>query len=224
MWGLGRFALIVASLAMAGVAAWQYATRWRPSVERYPVQGVDVSAGDGAVDWNTVSAQGADFAYAVATRGSNQRDPAFEANWRGIDAAGMRRGAIHVYSFCMSARDQANAFNTFVPSDANALPVAIDIAYDPACSTRPEHDALIGELKTLAATIEAHMRKPVLLRIAKPVESDYRISESLPRNLWATGNFLSPSYTTRPWRLWRANDMRRVEGIDGPANWDVAAP
>jgi len=224
MWGLGRFVLIAAALALSGVAAWQYATRWHPSVERYPVQGVDVDASAGAIEWNTVAAAGADFAYVVATRGANQRDPAFEANWRGVDAAGMRRGAVHVYSFCQPAREQANAFNTFVPADADALPVAIDIAYDAGCAARPERAALVADLRTLAATIEAHMRKPVLLRVARAVESDYQISAALPRNLWATGNFLAPSYAARAWRLWRASDMRRVDGIDGPANWDVAAP
>ncbi|WP_367179642.1 glycoside hydrolase family 25 protein [uncultured Sphingomonas sp.] len=224
MWGLGRFVLIVAALALAGAAAWQYATHWHPSTERYPVQGVDVSASDGEIEWNAVSAAGADFAYLVATRGANERDQAFETNWRSVEAAGMRRGAIHVYSFCQPAREQANAFNTFVPADAGALPVAIDIGYDPGCAIRPERDALLADLRLLAATIEAHMRKPVLLRIARAVESDYDISAALPRNLWASGNFIAPSYTARPWRMWRANDMRRVDGIDGPANWDVAAP
>lgn len=224
MWGLGRFALIVAALALSGVAAWQYATHWRPSTERYPVQGVDVSASDGAIEWNNVSAAGADFAYAVATRGARERDPAFETNWHGMEATGMRRGAVHLYSFCQPAREQANAFNTFVPADADALPVAIDISYDPGCTTRPERDTLVSELKLLAGTIEAHMRKPVLLRISRAVEMDYDISAALPRNLWASGNFIAPSYAARPWRLWRANDMRRVDGIDGPANWDVAAP
>lgn len=224
MWGLGRFVLIAASLPLVGVAGWQYATRWQPSIEHYPVQGVDVGAEDGAIDWNTVSARGADFAYAVATRGARERDPTFEANWRGIEAAGMRRGAVLVYSFCQPAIDQANAFNTFVPRDENALPVAIDISYDDACAARPERGALIAELKLLATTIEAHMRKPVLLRVAKPIEKDYEITAALPRNLWATGNFLAPSYAARPWRLWRASDMRRVDGIEAPANWDVAAP
>ncbi len=63
-----------------------------------------------------------------------------------------------------------------------------------------------------------------MLRVARAVESDYEVSAALSRNLWATGNFLAPSYAARPWRLWRANKMRRVDGIDGPANWDVAAP
>lgn len=224
MWGLGRFVLIVAALALAGVAAWQYATRWRPSADRYPVQGVDVSATDGLVDWNEVAASGADFAYAVATRGASERDPAFEANWQGIEAAGMRRGAVHVFSFCRAGRDQADAFNTTVPHDPQALPPAIDIAYDPACAARPPRAALIGEVTKLAERIEAHMGKPVLLRIARPVESDYDLGGALPRNLWAIGNFIAPSYSARPWRMWRANDMRRVEGIAGPANWDVARP
>ncbi|MGJ3626310.1 hypothetical protein AB5I41_04120 [Sphingomonas sp. MMS24-JH45] len=63
---------------------------------------------------------------------------------------------------------------------------------------------------------------PVLLKVSRAVEEDYRIGEAMKRNLWVTGNFLKPGYTARDWRLWQASDLRQVDGIEGPVNWDVA--
>ena len=223
MWGLGRTILILLAIGVAGVAAWQSAIRWHPSIERYPVQGVDVSERDGTIDWNAAAAAGADFGYAVATRGATGRDRAFEANWQAIEAAGLRRGAVHVYSLCQPAIAQANAFNTVVPRDAGALPAAVDLNEDDGCAARPDRAALIGDIARFATIVEAHMGKPMLLRIARPIEARYRLSEALPRNIWAMGNFLSPRYAARPWRMWRASDIRRIDGVEGPVNWDVAA-
>ena len=222
MYGLGRIVLVLMALALAAVGVWRYAVRWQPSHTDYPVQGVDVSEANGAIDWKMVAGAGADFAYAAATHG-RQRDRAFEANWAAIEGAGLRRGAVHVWSLCVPGDDQADAFNTLVPTDDAALPVAIDVSYSDGCDTRPERKALLDDLTRAAQMIENHMGKPVLLRVSRAVERDYSLSAGLPRPVWAMRNFLSPDYAARPWRMWRASDMRRVDGIEGPANWDVAA-
>lgn len=224
MYGLGRAALVLLVVAMLAIAGWIALSRWHPATDKYPVQGVDVDEATGAIEWPVVAAGGADFAYAVATHGSMQRDRRFEENWAGSAAAGMRRGAVHVWSLCQLAVDQANAFNTTVPQDAAALPAAIDIAYEDGCAARPDRKVLAGELARAAAMIEAHTGKPVLLRITKPVERDYDLMSALPRTLWATGNFFPPDYASRPWRMWRASDMRRIDGVEGTVNWNVAAP
>jgi lysozyme len=49
------------------------------------------------------------------------------------------------------------------------------------------------------------------------------LSAALPRPVWAMANLLKPDYAARPWRIWRASNFRRVEGIEGPVNWDVVA-
>lgn len=223
MYGLGRLVLILFAVGLLGVAGWQGATRWRPSVDKFPVQGVDVSEANGAVEWPVVAGGGADFAYATATHG-RQRDSRFEENWHGIAAAGLRRGAVHVWSLCLLGVDQANAFNTIVPRDDAALPVAIDVDYAPECAARPARAVLVREIAQAATMIEAHMGKPVLLRVSRQVEGDYDLASALPRTIWAAGTFFPPDYATRPWRMWRASDMRRVDGIEGPVNWNVAAP
>ncbi|WP_267382130.1 MULTISPECIES: GH25 family lysozyme [unclassified Sphingomonas] len=223
-YSLARVAVLLAVIGIAGIAAWSWATHWAPAPARYPFQGIDLPEDAPPVEWGSVKANGAAFAYIVATSGADRRDSAFEANWAAIGEAGMRRGAVHVYSLCQPAAPQANAFNTLVARDDEALPAAVDIAFHDDCAARPAREALVADLARFATMVEAHTRKPILLRIAKPVESAYALSETLHRPVWVVGDFLSPGYAARPWAMWRANDVRRIEGVEGPVNWDVVAP
>jgi lysozyme len=223
MYGFGRIIPILLVIGLLGVGGWQAASRWHPAVERYAVQGVDVSEANGAIEWPVVAGAGADFAYATATHGARQRDSRFEENWREIAAAGMRRGAVHVWSLCQPAVDQANAFNTMVPRDGNALPAAIDLDYAEGCQARPDRATLARDVRRAATIIEAHMGKPVLLRVSRRLERDYDLASALPRTIWTSGNFFAPGYAARPWLMWRASDMRRIDGINGPVNWNVVA-
>ena len=122
------------------------------------------------------------------------------------------------------AADQANAFNAFVPRTDDALPAAVDVGYRDDCTARPDRAVLVGELKTFVHMVEMHTRKPVLLRLSKAVERDYQLSAAIDRPVWAIANLFPPAYAARPWRMWRASDIRRIDGIDGPVNWDVVAP
>lgn len=218
-----RFLLVVVVLCILGAIGWRFAVNWRPPVEKYPVQGIDVAEKNGPVEWKVVAGGGVDFAYAAATHGARHRDARFEENWQGIAGAGLRRGAMHIWSLCEPGIDQANAFNTTVPRDDSALPVAIAFDYAEGCDVRPAREALIDEVKQAAATIEAHTGKPVLLRISRRFERDYDLSSVVPRPIWATGTFIKPDYAARAWRIWRASDLRRIDGIEGPVNWDVVA-
>lgn len=220
---LVKSAAVLAGIGVIGIAGWSGATGWAPASSRYPLQGVDLGADPPAVEWGTLRARGADFAYLVATSGADRRDPGFEANWAALPEAGLRRGAVHIYSLCQSAIRQANAFNAFVPRTDDALPSAVDIAFREDCTARPDRAELLGELRRFVRTVEAHTRKPLLLRVARAVEADYRVSEAIDRPVWAIGNFFNPGYPARPWRMWRASDLRRVDGIAGPVNWNVVA-
>ena len=221
---LVRGALCLTAIGAAGIGAWAFATGWHPSPARYPLQGIDLPEHPPAVEWGSVRAAGADFAYLVATAGADRRDAGFEANWAVLPQAGLRRGAVHLYSLCQLATDQANAFNTFVPADADALPAAVDLDYRADCTTRPDKAVLAGELARFVERVEAHTGKPVLLRVSRAVEGDYRLSAAVARPIWAIGNAFPPSYAARPWRMWRASDIRRIDGVAGPVNWDVVAP
>lgn len=219
-----RFGAALAALGGLGVGGWSYATGWHPPTERYPLQGIDLPENPPPVEWKTLRANGADFAYLVATSGADRRDAAFETNWAALPDAGMRRGAVHLFSLCQDALAQANAFNTFVPRAGDALPAAIDISYHDDCTARPERAKLVEDLQHFIQRVETHLAKPVLLRVSKAVDADYQLSGALPRPIWAMGNMLEPDYAARPWRMWRATDFRRIDGVEGPVNWNVVAP
>jgi lysozyme len=209
-YGLLKFAAARAATGFVGICGWTAATGWHPDVKQYPLQGIDLAENPGPVEWGTVRARGADFAYLVATSGTDRRDPGFEANWAALPEAGLRR-------------EQANAFNTFVPRTADALPTAVDIAFHDDCTARPNRATLIADVAQFVTMVETHTRQPVMLRISKAVDTQYSLSGAVPRPLWAVENVLKPDYTARPWRMWRASDFRRIDGIEGPVNWDVVA-
>lgn len=213
-------ALIVLA-AVAGAALWWFATGWAPARDRWPVQGVDVSHRQGTVDWPRVRAAGADFAYLKASEGGNHRDTRFAENWAGAAQAGVRRGAYHFFTLCAPGRDQATNFIALVPREADALPPAIDLEFGGNCAKRPDRDALLAELETFIEMVEAHSEKPVILYLTREFDESYRVSEAIDRPLWLRRMFLEPNYGAHPWVMWQAHARRRVDGIEGPADWNV---
>ncbi len=218
-WLWGGLAIVAGAFALA---IYLSALNWRPSVAAFQFQGVDVSAANGAIDWNAVKAAGAGFGYVTATDGAD-RDARFEDNWRGVAAAEMRRGAIHIWSLCRPAVDQANNFNTTVPGAGDALPPAVSLDFDSGCGARPPRDAVLVELRRFIAMVETHSERPVILFVSRAFDAQYRVTEAFDRPIWSAQNFFQPDYAARPWRMWRANDMRRIDGVSGPVNWDVVA-
>lgn len=219
-----RLALGTALLAVLGFGAHSFAVRWSPSAERYPLQGVDLAERPPPIEWGSVRAAGADFAYLVATSGTRTRDPAFEANWQALPGAGLRRGAVHLYSLCEDGAAQADAFNATVPRTTDALPPAVDLDLREGCDP-PEPGPMVTDgVRAFVKRVETHTGKPIVLRLSRAAERRYAFSTALVRPLWLTGNYLRPGYTDRSWRMWRANDRRRIEGVDETVGWNVVAP
>lgn len=221
---LGRIAFCLLALTALALIGWWYAAHWRPSAESYPLQGVDVSQETGVIDWPVVRAGGADFAYIRASAGTAQRDTSFAANWAAAHAAGVRRGAIHVFSPCRPAADQANNFIVTVPRVADALPAAVVVDEGTDCATPPTRAAVVDGLTEFARIVETHTGAPLMLMIAPAVEDRHDLARAFERPLWATRNYFAPKYLSRPWRMWRANDARRIDGAEQPVGWDVVAP
>ena len=225
IWGrrIGLAGALGIVIALSAVVIWTLALSWRPS-DTYRFQGIDVSEEQGPIEWWAVKAGGADFAYLRATSGADWRDTRFATNWGEVYATGMRRGALHVYSLCRLAVDQANNFNTTVPRASDALPAAVEIDFSEDCASRPVRDVVLNELRRFLSMVEAHTGKPVLLKISKRFDAAYQVTAAIPRPVWAVQDFFPPDYAARPWRMWQANDMRRIDGVDGAVNWDVVAP
>lgn len=220
-----RFAALVVILVaglLAG-AGWWWVTRWRPPERQFPVQGVAVDEATGAIDWPMMAATPADFAYIRATVGARARDPRFAENWQGALQAGMRRGIVHDYSLCQAATEQARNLVTHVARDPEALPAVVSVSFDESCPARPDRERLARDLGRFIAMVETHTGKPMLLRTTPDVEGEYRLSGLIARPVWSVRRFLPPDYASKPWRLWEATDLRRVEAAEHPVRWLVAA-
>lgn len=215
---------VVLLLALGALLLWWLSGSLAPSRQDYPMQGVAISERNGAVEWPTLRADDVDFAYLAATAGADRRDPAFAANWAGAREAGLRYGAIHGYSLCKPASDQARLFIASVPRDNAALPPVVSLDFDAACTARPRRDALLAELNTFLAEIEAHSGKPAILRIARPFEEAYQLSAGINRTIWLERDLFAPDYAAHPWVLWTANHGRRLRGAEGTVEWAVVKP
>jgi lysozyme len=216
------FWLLLAALAV--VVLWQLAIRWHPPVSQYPIQGATIGAEQGAVHWPTLKAAGADFAYIMATDGDTGRDPAFEANWAGARAAGLRYGAVHRWQLCRLAADQATNFIATVPADPDALPPAVLLDFDHNCSDRPDVEVLISELATFLDMIEAHAESPAIFYVTREFDEGYGITSRVERSFWLRRRLFPPDYGAVPWVMWEASDMRHVDGVENPVAWNVVRP
>jgi lysozyme len=220
---LRLFTGIALALGIVGVAAWMLAISWRPAVRDFPLQGPDIGEETGAIDWFTLKGAGADFAYVRATTGADLQDSRFAENWSGLYEAGVRRGAIHVYSLCRLAADQAANFVRTVPRSSDQLPVAIELDFQDDCPARPDRDVLVGELTRFLIAIETHTGEPTILKLAKRFDAEYRIAQAIPRSLWSMQSYFPPEYLPRPWRMWQATRMLRIAGAEQSVRWNVVA-
>ncbi|MET0362146.1 MAG: GH25 family lysozyme [Sphingobium sp.] len=213
-------AIAVTAILGAALLYW-IAGWWTPARDRYPLQGVAVSARNGDVEWPTLRGQGVDFAYLAATSGSDRRDPSFAANWAGARSTGLRYGAMHAFSLCRPASDQARLFIASVPRDNGALPPVIALNFEQGCTDRPDRDVLLSELNTFLNEIETHSGKPAILRIAEPFEQAYTVSSGINRTVWLDRDWLVPAYAAHPWVLWTASHSRRLRGAEETVDWTV---
>ncbi len=219
-----RIMFALAALAIAAVLLWVFAMRWTPSRATYPLQGIDVSAAQGEIDWRKVRADGADFAYVKASEGTDIRDTRFAENWQTAREAGVRRGASHSFTLCRLARDQATNFIATVPREANMLPAALNLGFDDTCPARPDRKVLLTEIALFIEMVEAHTGKAMIIYMTKDFEDAYQISSAVDRSLWLRRLFFAPNYGSHPWVIWQASNQRRIDGVNGPVNWNVVQP
>jgi len=163
---VGRF-LVVALLiggAFAVVTLYRhgYIRPNNPSLQDYPVRGVDVSSFQGTIDWpQLVSAGTLGFAFIKATEGAHTHDARFLQNWtatRGLIA----RAPYHFFSFCSGGDEQAQNFLRFLP-DTGELPAGVDIEFAGNCQHRPSYAVIREQLKIFLNDVESvTRRKPII--------------------------------------------------------------
>ncbi|HEX4225974.1 MAG TPA: lysozyme [Pseudonocardiaceae bacterium] len=110
----------------------QYAVM-TPDVTQTP--GLDVSAYQGSINWSSVAANGAKFAYVKATEGTYYTNPDFAQQYNGSYNAGIIRGSYHFATpNTTSGATQADYFIAHGggwSKDGKTLPGMLDIEWNP---------------------------------------------------------------------------------------------
>lgn len=214
-------ARLAAVLAAGAGLVYVYYVQFRPDPAHFPVQGIDVSHHQNAIDWRQVAQDGVTFAYIKATEGNDYRDRRFLENWTEAKTAGVTRGAYHFYSLCRPASTQAKNFMALVPRDADMLAPVIDLEFGGNCSARPAGDEVKTNLAVFSdAVFAAYDMRPVLY-----VTNEFLAAYGgvLPANsgLWLRSIAWTPRAPGRSWIFWQYHNRGRVRGIEGPVDRNV---
>lgn len=99
-----------------------------------PVEGIDVSNHNGAIDWSKVAAAGKKFTFVLATDGTGFSNPRYSEQYHGAKNAGLIAGAYHfARPGSSSAEVQAERFLNIADyqADGKTLPPVLDLEVDP---------------------------------------------------------------------------------------------
>ncbi len=213
-----RVILLVAVVFAAGVfAALVYGgviRLNRPSDQDYPVRGVDVSEYQGTIDWTKIAAQGIDFAYVKATEGSSAVDSRFADNFPGAQAAGLRVGAYHFFSFDTPGDMQAANYIANVPAQEDLLPPVIDLEFYGEYQNNPlPADEVWPQLQAALDALEAaYGKKPIIYTTERSYDL-YVSGHDAPYDIWIRSTYFSPR--VKGWTIWQYTGRGKLDGYDG---------
>ena len=123
--------------------------------EEYPIQGIDVSNHNGAIDFARVAAGGISFVYVKASEGCSYRDPRFTANVEAAHLAGLTVGAYHFFRKDVPGGEQARNFIEATRPVQLELPMVIDVE-DWGNSRFSRHYDVIRNLSDMVRALESH--------------------------------------------------------------------
>lgn len=188
-----------------------------PDRESYPVRGVDVSAYQGEIDWDTLASQDIDFAFIKATEGSSFTDKRFAFNHVEASRTPLRVGAYHFFSFESGGDTQAAHFIRTVPKTENMLPPVVDLEfYGNFSAAVTKKEAVVSELsKMLDALYDHYGMHPIIYT----AEEEYAlfIEGGFENNpIWIRGVYSTPEISDgRQWTFWQYTNRERLDGYNG---------
>ena len=188
-----------------------------PSAKKYPIQGVDVSAYQGDIDWKKLAGQDIDFAFIKATEGSNFVDEKFQDNYKDAIDAGIRVGAYHFFSYDSSGEVQGENFISVVDKTDNMLPPVIDIEfYGDKARNLPDVEKTKKELGILLSKLEEHYgMKPIIYATKKSYDL-YIANDYCDYDIWIRDVLTKPKLSdNRTWTFWQYTSRKKLEGYIG---------
>jgi lysozyme len=191
-----------------------------PSADDFEVHGIDVSKYQGDIDWNAVRASGVKFAWIKATEGGDYVDEKFAQNWAQAKAAGVPRGAYHFAYWCRPAVEQAAWFTQNVPNDPSALPPVLDVEWNAASKTCPQHvprDQALATIRTILDTMQTTYGKRPIIYTSIDFYHDVLDGEFSDYQMWVRSvkDYPAAKYGNLHWNFWQHTAQGQVPGING---------
>ena len=188
-------------------------TEAHPDLEKYPVRGLDLSAHNGDVDFDSIAVN-YDFVILKATEGGNWTDRSFETNFMKARQAGLKVGAYHYFRFDRDGLPQAiNIYNTLYNKKLD-LPMVIDVE-DHGNPSGIEHSVVIGRLRQLVDFLVNHDIR-LMFYTNKLGYNRYLERDFSEYPLWIC-SFTDPPIHA-PWTLWQYTHSGKVSGVKGMAD------
>lgn len=185
------------------------------------LMGIDVSHFQGHVDWQAVKAAGCDFAFAKATEGDAVTDPFFAANWAGMKAAGLMRGAYHFYRAETPAAAQAAHFLSTVQFEPGDLPPVLDIEVNDGVTG----EALVGGVQTWLDAVEPVAGVTPIIYTNTPFWNAHFNDQFSAYPLWVAHYTNAPAPSPLPvgwtvWTFWQYSESLNINGVNGASDHD----
>lgn len=178
-------------------------------------RGIDVSHWQGAIDWRAVEAGGIVFAFAKATEGATHTDPAFAANWAGMGATRIIRGAYHYFRPKTDAAEQAAHFLRTVRPGASDLPPALDVEVTDGV----DRAALVrGVLAWLDAVEQGTGKRPIVYTYQSFYDT-YLSGSLAGYPLWIA-RYGPDAPSLSGWAFWQYSDAGSVPGVPAAVDLD----
>ncbi len=184
------------------------------AAKQFAVRGVDVSAYQGEIQWNTFAAQDIQFAFIKATEGSGFVDEKFQQNWERAEETDLRIGAYHFFSFDSCGETQAENFTATVTPIENMLPPVVDVEYyGDYKKNPPEKEAVQQELSTMLKVLEeTYGIKPILYI----TQDTSWLKNTFPEyDYWVRDVYTASPLDSTDWTFWQYTNREVLDGYDG---------
>jgi lysozyme len=205
------------------------------------ILGIDVSSGQGSINWADVYANGVTFAYIHAVTGAGSVDPDFTNNILNAKAAGLQAGAYQFSDlYADTPAEEANYFwkhaGAYIKGDGKSISPAIAFevfdGYDGASS----YTAWFNDWSVDIKAKTSDFMHPVIYVDACSGACD--LTTGIGLAAWVASYNGQDPYTGSPWSdcdacnawdpngtggwsFWQFSDTGAIEGISGDVDFDI---
>lgn len=193
----------------------------RPStvdvVARYEVRGIDISAHNGAVDFDALKAAGYEFVLLKASEGIGFKDQAFFGNYRKANKAGLKVGAYHFFRFDVPGHMQALNYLHSVRGRQLDFPLVIDLE-EWGNPRGIATDVIISRLEMFLEYV-GKTGRPVMFYTNKRGYERFIKDRFEQYQLWMCS--FTPIPADVDWTFWQYSHSGEVAGVSGDVDLDV---